>query len=93
MIGAGIIEQEMGLANGRIGRIEQILQKLGVPVRIPAKIEKKTLINIIKRDKKAVNQWPKFVLLEEIGKALCKDGQWAVEVPRDLVEKTLTDLY
>ena len=86
----------MGLAGGkldRIGRIEKILRKLGVPVRIPAEIEKKTLINIIKRDKKAVNKWPKFVLLEEIGKALCQDGQWAVEVPRDLVEKTLTDLY
>ncbi|MBW8017571.1 MAG: 3-dehydroquinate synthase [Planctomycetes bacterium] len=93
IIAAGMIEEEMGLATGRLGRIEQILRKLGVPVRIPAEIDKKQLINIVKRDKKAVNQWPKFVLLEDIGKVLCKNGQWAVDVPRDLVEKILTDLY
>jgi 3-dehydroquinate synthase len=93
MIAAGMIEEEMGLGDGRLARIEQILRKLGVPVRIPAEIDKNKLINIVKRDKKAVNQWPKFVLLEEIGKALCKDGQWAVNVNRELVEKILTDLY
>jgi len=93
IIGAGMIEEEMGLGGGRLGRIEQILRKLQVPVRIPAEIDKKQLINIVKRDKKAVNQWPKFVLLEEIGKAMCKDGQWAVNVDRDLVERILTDLY
>jgi 3-dehydroquinate synthase len=93
MIGAGMIEEEMGFGGSRLGRIEKILRKLQVPVRIPAEIDKKQLINIVKRDKKAVHQWPKFVLLEEIGKVLCKNGQWAVDVSRDLVEKTLTGLY
>lgn len=93
IIGAAMIEEDMGHGLGRIGRIEEILRKLGVPVRIPPEIDKKQLINLVKYDKKAVNQWPKFVLLEKIGKALCKDGQWAVDVPRDLVEKTLTGLY
>lgn len=93
MIAAGMIEEEMGLGSNRLGRIEEILRKLQVPVRIPAEIDKNELINIVKRDKKAVHQWPKFVLLDEIGKALCKNGQWAVDVSRDLVEKTLMDLY
>ena len=93
MIGAGIIEKEMSLADDRLERIEKVLLDMGVPVRIPGEIDKNKLINIIKRDKKAVSQWPRFVLLEDIGKALCRDGQWAVDVGKDLVEKTLEKLY
>jgi len=93
MIGAAMIEQQIGLGDDRVARIEKILRKLQVPVRIPAEIDKNQLINIVKRDKKAVNQWPKFVLLEEIGKVHCKNGQWAVDVSREMVEKTITDLY
>lgn len=93
MIGASIIEQQLGLAENRLPRIQAVLEGLNLPTRIPAGIEKKQLIDIVKRDKKAVNQWPKFVLLDKIGKALCKDGQWAHDVEKDLVEKTLEKLY
>ena len=93
MIGAGLIEKELGLAENRLERIKAVLEGLNLPTRIPAGIDKKQLIDIVKRDKKAVNQWPKFVLLDKIGKALCRDGQWAVDVERDLVEITLDKLY
>ncbi len=93
IVGAGLIEIEMGLGNpDRLERVKQVLGKLGVPVSVPKYLTKEALIDIIKHDKKAVNQWPRFVLLDRIGHVCCRDGQWAVEVQRDLVEKILDRL-
>jgi 3-dehydroquinate synthetase len=50
------------------------------------------LIDIIKRDKKAINKWPRFVLIDRIGAVRSKEGQWAVEVRQDVVEKVLGKL-
>ena len=92
--GAGLIEQQLGFGDkNRLERIKNLLTKLGMPVTIPSGLGKKELINIIKHDKKAVDKWPRFVLLEGTGKVLCKDGQWAQEVSREIVEKTLDQLY
>ena len=91
--GAGLIEIEMHLAEpGRINRIRKIFQKLDVPVRIPPGLDCNNLINLIKRDKKAVNKWPKFVLISRIGQVYCRDRQWAVEIERSIVEKVLRKL-
>jgi len=94
IIGAGIIEQQLGLSDKEsCGRIECVLKELSMPVRIPPDMDKNDLIDAIKRDKKAVDKWPRLVLLEKIGTALCRDGQWAHEVPREIVEKTIDRLY
>ncbi|MFH1717461.1 MAG: 3-dehydroquinate synthase family protein, partial [Planctomycetota bacterium] len=59
IIAAGLIEIEMGLGDGeRLDRIRRILQKLDVPVKLPPDLVEKDLIDLIKRDKKAVNKWP-----------------------------------
>jgi 3-dehydroquinate synthetase len=50
------------------------------------------LIDLIKRDKKAVNKWPRFVLISKIGEVYSHDGQYAVEVAAELVEKILDKL-
>jgi 3-dehydroquinate synthetase len=50
------------------------------------------LIDLIKRDKKAVNKWPRFVLLSNIGRVYCQNGQYAVEVAPELIEKVLKRL-
>jgi chemotaxis response regulator CheB len=34
-----------------------------------------------------------IVLLEKIGKTLCKNDQWAHDVPRELVEKVIEKMY
>ena len=94
IIAAGLIEIELGLARpDRLDRVRKILKKLGVPTAIPLNLTQNTLLEAIKRDKKAVNKWPKFVLINKIGHVYCRNGQWAVEVQRDLVEKVLAQLY
>jgi len=93
IIAAGLIEIELGLGeHSRLERIRKILQKLAVPVSLPHNLAKNMLVQAIKRDKKAVNKWPKFVLIDKIGKVYCPDGRYAVDVRRQLVEKVLDKL-
>lgn len=93
IIAAGLIENEMGLSEpGRLDRIRKIFKKIGVPITLPKNLAEDKLIDLMKRDKKAVRKWPRFVLIKEIGKVYCRDGQWAVEVEQDVVEKVLSKL-
>ncbi len=93
IIGAGLIEIEMGLAgSGRLERIRAILEKLGVPVKLPLDMAEENLIDLIKRDKKAINKWPRFVLIGRIGEVYREDGQYAVEVAPELVTEVLDKL-
>lgn len=93
IIAAGRIEIEMGLGDpSRLERITRILKKLAVPTAIPKDLTKDHIIDIIRHDKKAVGKWPKFVLIDKIGHILCQDGQWAVDVQKELVERILEKL-
>ena len=93
IIGAALIEIEMGLAQpDRLDRIRSILEKLGVPVRLPLNLAEENLIDLIKRDKKAINKWPRFVLIDRIGRVYRKDGEYAVEVAPEVVKKVLAKL-
>ena len=90
IIAAGLIEAELGLGDSeKLDRVRNILEKLEMPVTLPKKMAENSLIELIKRDKKAINKWPRFVLTSRIGQVYCKDGQWAVEVEQPLVEKVL----
>ena len=93
IIAAGLIEAEMGLSEpGRLDRIAAMFERLGVPVKLPAGMNDDELIDILKHDKKAVDKWPKFVLITRLGQVHCPDGQYAVEVGRDVIEKVLKKL-
>ncbi len=93
IIAAGLIEIEMGLSKpDKLDRVRKIFEKLGVPVKLPSNLAENKLIDLIKHDKKAVGKWPRFVLIDDIGRVHCQDGQWAVEVSPDLVEKVLNKL-
>jgi len=94
MIAAGKIEQCLGLvSDDRLERIEALLLKLGMPTTIPTALDKQRLVELLRKDKKAVGQWPRFILLESLGTTLCKEGQWAHDVSQDIVEKCLDTLY
>jgi 3-dehydroquinate synthase len=93
IIAAGLIEVEFQMSqSGRLDRIRRIFEKLDVPVKLPANLAEKDLIDLIKHDKKAVNKWPRFVLINEIGRVYCKDKQYAHDVEPELVEKVLNKL-
>jgi 3-dehydroquinate synthase len=93
IIAAGLIEIELKLARQeRLDRVRKILEKLDVPVKLPENLAEKDLIDLIKHDKKAVNKWPRFVLLSDIGQVYCPQGQYAVEVAPEVVDKVLKRL-
>lgn len=93
MIAAGWIEKEMDLVrDGRLERLEGLLDKLGLPTRPAGSYALDQILELLKLDKKSVGQRPRFVLLEKLGSVLCRDGQWAVEVPEEIVEKVLVRL-
>jgi len=93
MVAAGLIEAEMGLSEpGRLDRVCQILEKLGVPVKVPAHLDENGLIDILKHDKKAVDRWPQFVLLDRLGHVYQPGGRYAVDVSREIVEQVLKKL-
>lgn len=94
MVGAGLIEKAMNLGNDdRQSRLQRMFAELDVPTRIPRSIEKSRVMDLIQRDKKAVNRWPKFVLTDRIGRVYQEDAQWAVDVDPSLVENALELLY
>jgi 3-dehydroquinate synthase len=90
IMAAGQIEIELGLSTpGQLDRIRALFEKLGVPTRIPASIPQDKLLDLMRRDKKSVDQWPRFVLLDRIGQIRCEEGQYAVQVDREVVGKVL----
>jgi 3-dehydroquinate synthase len=93
IMAAGLIEIELGLSEpDRLDRIRTVLEKLGVPVKLPAHLADEKIIDLMRHDKKAVDQWPRFVLLDRLGQVRCEDGQYAVQVGREVVERVLKKL-
>ncbi len=93
IVAAGRIEIEMGLSEpGRLERVTALLSRLGVPVTLPSDLDKERLIDLIRHDKKAVDRWPRFVLLDQLGRVHCPGGQYAVDVDRRIVEKVIKSM-
>ena len=93
IIAAGLIEIELGLGRQeRLDRVRKMLERIGGPVTLPPNLAEKNLIELVKHDKKAVAAWPRFVLISEIGRVHCRDGQYAVPVQLEIVYKVLTNL-
>ncbi len=93
IIAAGLIEGELGLSEpGRSDRVRAVLEKLDVPTKLPADMAEEMVIDLLRHDKKAVDRWPRFVLLDRLGQAHCEAGQYAVQVCREIVEKVVREL-
>ena len=93
IIAAGLIEVELGLSEpGRLDRVRRVLEKLDVPVKLPPNLAEDRVIDVMKHDKKAVDQWPRFVLIDRLGRVHCENGQYAVLVKREVIEKVLKKL-
>ncbi|MCP4452457.1 MAG: 3-dehydroquinate synthase [Planctomycetes bacterium] len=94
LMGAARIELAMGLGSqARLDRTVSLLEKLNVPLVIPSNLNKETVMDLIKRDKKAIDKWPKFVLISQFGQVHQANGQWAVDVEQECVNMVLNSLY
>jgi 3-dehydroquinate synthase len=93
IVAASMIEQRIGIGTReRTNRIVDVLLALSQPVRIPAQCSIDGIIDIIRRDKKSVGAVPRLALIEQIGKACCKDSQWAHPVSTDIVQEVIAEL-
>jgi len=92
IVAAGRIEMELGLAQAdRLDRVRKVLERLGVPTKPPENLAVDGLLDLLRHDKKAVGRWPRFVLLDRLGHVHCENGQYAVEVGRETVERALAE--
>jgi 3-dehydroquinate synthase len=90
IIAANIIEQKLGLGGKeRLETLKKLFKKLNISLKIPKTIIKRQIFDIISRDKKAVQKWPRFVLLEKTGKVLYKKGEYAHRIEHKVVEETI----
>jgi 3-dehydroquinate synthase len=93
IVAAGKIEEAMGLVkDDRLGRIENMLKRLGQPTQMPANIDKVRVFELLKSDKKAIGQVARFVLLERIGRVHTSKGEYAVEVGEAVVSGVIGGL-
>ncbi len=93
IIGASLIENRLGIGSAaRTETIKKLLLEISQPISIPADYPIDGLLDIIRRDKKAVDKWPRFALIQETGKPYSKDGQWAHPVSLEIVTDVLREL-
>jgi len=93
MVAAARIAEELGLADESIrSRAVALLEKLGMPTRIPAEISSEAIADMMTRDKKAVGSAPRFVLLDTLGKVHEQEGQFVVAVDAGVVSRALESL-
>jgi 3-dehydroquinate synthase len=93
IVAAAMIEIELGLGTiERLERIRRMLTRLSQPVALPPRINTQKLFELLSYDKKAVDKWPRFVLIGEIGCVHRRHRQYAVPVAQDIVKKILSNL-
>lgn len=87
MYGAALLSQYMGLVSKEtVDAVAAMLEKFHLPLRAK-QCAPGNLLNILHRDKKAVNGSVQWVLLEEIGKV-----KVTREVPEELVRRVLREI-
>jgi len=90
IVGACRIAEALGGVE-TTGRARAVLEKLGMPLGIDG-IAKGPILDTMRRDKKSVGGQARFVLLNNIGETDPAGGGYAVEVPADIIDATLSEL-
>ncbi|MGZ3633920.1 MAG: 3-dehydroquinate synthase [Parachlamydiaceae bacterium] len=71
-------------------RIYQILKLYEIPLKLPASLPENRLLNLLTLDKKALNQQPRFVIIEAIGSAKAFEGQYCTTIEMSLIKQALS---
>ena len=86
MLAAGRISNKLGkLDENELTRLKRVIQRAGLPVKIPS-LEREKIIQAIKHDKKILGGKIRFVLPKSIGNVFVTD-----EVSTSLIEQVLVD--
>ncbi len=83
------IESGTGFTVEDLARQEKLLNKLELPTTIPDYITNEAIIGVTSVDKKAIEGRARYTLPACIGRMCEYDGQYAVHVDNDIVEKAL----
>lgn len=87
MVAALSLSQQRGMiSQKKVDQAKALLKKYDLPLTVSG-VTKEDIFSAIKKDKKTINGTPKFVLLEDLGKA--KAG---CEVSQEMLEKTLEEI-
>ena len=88
MIGAARVSEKMKYLNtAESTRIENLLESIGLPTRVPAGIQPEGVLNKIKMDKKKEGDKIPFVLIKKIGVPFVNGG-----VPELVLRETLKEI-
>ena len=85
-----ILEANLGVSLGVTGpdvveRLEQVLGRVGLPIRIPDGAAPNDIMTYLASDKKVRHGRTRFVLLSRIGAVHFADGSWSQAVDEDAV--------
>ena len=70
-------------------KIKLILKSIGLPINVEKDIDAGKIIEIMRSDKKALGQKPRFVMLEKIGKIKSKGDVFSFEVDEIIIKKAI----
>jgi 3-dehydroquinate synthase len=77
-----------------VARVEQLIARIGLPIRLPATIPTARIVEKMHTDKKARHDAIRFVFQESIGKMVhFPDGNWSRAVAEDELTTALTESY
>ncbi len=93
ILGACRISEQYGLHGSDIRkRAASIFSRMKLTLTIPETMDISVLVDIMKRDKKAVNAQPRFVLLKSLGQTAVSDGRYVHAVEPERIEHVLSEL-
>lgn len=87
------LSKNLGLMrDDEVLRVKKLLHKAGLSTDIPDYIDRKALTDKLYTDKKVRDGKLRFVLQDGIGKIKQFGGSWALQVPRDEIEKIIFEM-
>jgi len=93
-----MVQLKLGLAHGFVteeeaARVEALLQKAGLPVRVPAEINPEELVKKLYTDKKVRGGKLRFVFQKGIGEMMCfGDDVYSMEITEEEARRAILSL-
>lgn len=90
MVGEAFLSKQLGvLGEADFDRLQAIIQRYGVDLRLKAPLSPAQFLQTMQLDKKALKQTPRFVILKGIGECLPCNGEYCQSVDPQILEEVL----